>query len=310
MNTQSPAHSIKVPIFSSEIITSERGLFDEASYDSMLKFVKDKVDYFNLHKPPVKSNRRNKIKETQISEVEYFDYELEGVPTLLLKITAYNTNLIDGYFENEEKIILEKNHKLGSVNNFVLIYPMIKGDTTDTFQYQWKFFVYDDPTKDTFEIISIIKMVCKQILKIQIRNLKLENVLKEIRETHLIESLELSLMSNSDDTDDDSDFKEYVIKSEIKKTKKVKYENIPTDKFEELLNIREGFKRRVLKVIGINKEIKITQERKDDLQRISDTIEEILNSNLTFLESDIDNIFENEFIVKNLNIVITDFIKQ
>ncbi|MEA1850206.1 hypothetical protein U9K52_14935 [Chryseobacterium sp. MHB01] len=164
-------HKIRIPIFSSEIIERETGLYDDLSYFSMINNLKKKIDSFNESKPTIRQPKINKVKETQISAIEYFEENYEEIPTLLIKTTAYNTNLIDGFVELYEKINLQKNHKVGSDTNYLLALPQIYGRDSSKFVFQWKFFVYDDPTKDSSEIISIkeslkfLKIIEKYVLQ-------------------------------------------------------------------------------------------------------------------------------------------------
>ena len=304
-------HKIKVPIFSSEIIENKKGMFDEATYQAMIKLIKDKLDKFNQNKPIIRKSKFNKVKETQIASVEYFDYDFENIPTLLIKITAFTTNLIDGFVEIDTKVNFKKNHKLGSETNFVLIYPSISGDDSNTFKYQWKFFIYDDPTKETHEIIGVAKLVCNKILDIKIRNLKLESILKEISEQKILENIEVQLSSYYENVDEnDVLLRNYVISSKISKSRKTKYENIPSEMFEDLLADKDDFNRRIIKLIKNNREVRITEERKSDLNKFSQTIEEIFNTQITLDDLNIIKMFDNDFIVKNLNSVLTEFIKE
>ncbi|WP_294249496.1 hypothetical protein [uncultured Chryseobacterium sp.] len=304
-------HKIRVPIFSSEVIEREIGLYDDLTYLSMINNLKKKIDNFNESMPTIRQPKINKVKETQISAIEYFEESYEEIPTLLIKITAYNTNLIDGFVELDEKINLQKNHKVGSDTNYLLALPQIYGQDSSKFVFQWKFFVYDDPTKDSSEIISICKLLCKKILDIKIRNLKLESILKEIKQNKLLENFEIQLSSHYEQEDDpDVKLKNYLITSKVSKTTKNSYKDVPTDKFEEILFTKNNFNKRVFKVFKNNREIRITEEQKNDFNKLSQTIEEILNSQIEFHENDLDKIFEKDFIMKNLNSIITEFTKQ
>lgn len=305
-------HKIKVPIFSSEMIEDAAGdLFDKPDYKSMIDYIKSRIDKFQDEKPIIKHLKTNKVKETRISNIEYFDSQFEGVPTLLLKVTAFNTNLIDGYVEMDEKINFEKNHKIGSENNFILIYPSITDKISDKFKYQWKFFIYDDPTKDSTEIISISKLVCKKILEIRIRNIKLESILKEIRERKILENIEIQLSSHYSEIDDpDIKLKNYIVSSKISKITKNNYRNVPSDTFESLIVTNGSFKRRIFKIFDNNRELRITQEHKDGRTKLSETIEEIFNSSIDFDESDLEKLFDLHFIERNIHSVLIEFIKD
>jgi hypothetical protein len=307
-------HKIKVPIFSSEIKELEVGaFFDSPDYNSLISFLKKKLDSFSDVGGTITQSRNNKVKEMQISKIEYFDFFFEQVPTLLLKISAYNTNLIDGFVEIEEKKEFKKSDKIGSDTNYVLVYPTIFGSTSSKFTYQFKFFVYDDPTKESYEIISICKLVAKKILDIKIRNLKLDKILQEIKKEKVIESIDIQLSSQTEETDDpDIDLKQYLIKSKVSKTTKNSYKDIPAESFEDLvLNKSSNFYRRVIKIFKNKRELKITQEKhKGDIDKLSNIIEEIFNSQYELNQNDLEQIFNNDFIIKNLNYALTDFYTQ
>ncbi|UVD79375.1 hypothetical protein NWE55_14780 [Myroides albus] len=313
MNDSNYIHKIKVPIFSSEIKDrTEGGLFEFNNYNSLIDYIKSKIDKFNESKKVVTQSKSSKVKEMQISKIEYFDSEFEKVPTLLLKVTAYNTNLLDGFVEIDEKKELKSTDKVGSDTNFMLIYPCIFGPSTDKFSYQFKFFVYDDPTKDSHEIISICKLVSNKILDIKIRNLKLDNILKELHEDKILENVEIHLSSQYEEADDpDIKMKKYLVKSKVSKITKNNYKDIPSEKFENLLNQTDGsFIRRTFKLVKNKREIKITQEYKSDLNKLSNSIEEIFNSQYELNQEDLKNIFEKGFVLKNLELALRDFYKQ
>lgn len=305
---------IKVPIFSSEIKhVDDGGLFESNNYKSLIDHVKKRIDTFNNENTVVTQDRTNKVKQMQISKIEYFDSEFEKIPILLLKITAYNTNLLDGFVETEEKRELKSTDKVGSDTNYMIVYPRIFNYTTSKFTYQFKFFVYDDPTKESHEIISICKLVSNKILYIKVRNLKLGNILKELKEDEVIENIEVQLSSQTEDTEDSEiKLRQYLVKSKVLKIIKNNYKNIPIDRFESFVYKSEGnFIRRILKVFKNKTEYKITQERhKDDLQRLSNTVEEIFNSQYELNQEDIGKLFDEDFILKNLRLALTDFYKQ
>ncbi len=307
-------HKIKVPIFSSEIKElNESGLFESPDYNSLITYIKSKVDSFKEKKTVITQSRSNKVKEMQISNIEYIDSTFENIPILLLKITAYNTNLLDGFVETEEKRELKSTDKIGSDRNYVLVFPSIYGSNSNKFTYQFKFFVYDDPTKDSYEIISICKLVSRKILDISIRNLKLATILKELKDDAVLENVEIQLSSQTEETDDpEIKLKQYLVKSKVFKTTKNSYKDIPTEEFENLINRSDGnFIKRTFKVFKNKREYKITQEKhKNDLEKLNSTIEEIFNSQYDLNQNDMENLFNEDFILKNLHFALTDFYKQ
>lgn len=307
-------HKIKIPVFSSEVKNFDLGvIFDSPDYNSLIKLLKAKIEEFDRAGIAVTNLRSNKVKEMKISNIEYFDYSFEGIPTLLLKITAYNTNLIDGFVEIDLKRDLQKKDKVGSDTNYVLIIPSIFGLNSSKNTYQYKFFVYDDPTKESSEIISICKLVAKKILEVKIRNIKLETILQEIKKNNVIENIEIQLSSQTEENDDpEIQLKQYLVKSNVAKTTKNKYKNLPTESFEKLIHDRShNSYKRIFKIIKNKTEIKITQEKfKGDIDKLNSTIEEIFNSQYELSQNDLENIFDKDFIIKNLNCALTDFYNQ
>lgn len=305
-------HKIKIPIFTSEVFERESGLFDdELNLRSMIVHLKNKIDSFNTNKPLIKQPKRNKLTETQISDINYFDEDFEETPTLLLKITAFNTNLIDGYFSTpEQKIILQKEHEFGSVNNYILVVPSIKGLESAKFEYQWKFLIYEDPTKDSNELISICKMLCKNILEIKIKNIKLESVIKDLKKNKILENFEMQISTHYDNDETEVSLKNYLISSTINTTVYQKYKDVPTEIFEDILLDKKDFSKRIFKFFTNNREFRITEEQKDNMKTLSTTIEEIFNFQIELKEGDLATIFDREFLITQFSKLLKEFAKQ
>ena len=66
----------------------------------MIQMIKGKLSKFST---PISSSNRNKTKQTVINGITCHDITIEDVPALLLQISAFNTNMYDGYFEANEK---------------------------------------------------------------------------------------------------------------------------------------------------------------------------------------------------------------
>src|SRR5690606_31942540 len=140
-----------------EITESPKDLFGGVSYPDMVAYIVRKIKSFQDGKFVVSSDNRNKTLKTAIEAIDFFEYNIGDIPSVLLKIKAYTTNLYDGYFETEdEKINFEKENRLGSENNFVLLYPVIDGVVKRA--YHFLVLVYDDPHKRGDELLKISKL--------------------------------------------------------------------------------------------------------------------------------------------------------
>jgi len=120
------SYNIKVPVFTTTMKDDTEKLFGKITYSDMLDVLKTKINDFRSE---ISFANRNKTKQTVISKIAFTEHILgaENVPCLLLQISAYTTNFYDGYFEAGEKIAIQRDNKLGNENNFVLLYPIIKG---------------------------------------------------------------------------------------------------------------------------------------------------------------------------------------
>ena len=123
------SYCIKIPVYTTTMIDQSCGLFGNVTYQDMLQMVRKKIDDF---RNPISTSNRNKTKKTVINRVSYQEVKIGDVPSLLLQISAFTTNIYDGYFEADTKIQIAKENKIGSDANYALLYPRIQGLTQET----------------------------------------------------------------------------------------------------------------------------------------------------------------------------------
>jgi Fe2+ or Zn2+ uptake regulation protein len=289
-------------------------MFGGHSYIHMTTFLDGKLKKYKEFKPNLSRKRINKIKEVNIQDIEQIDCTVGDVPARLYKISAYNTNLIDGYVETEKKVKLTKNDKLGSETNFMLIYPIIIGINQETYQYQWKILLYEDPTKDNNELVAICKTVLEKVFLIKVANIKLDRVLKLLKEKKIVSELSLQFNSQTyDENEIDTSLKEYLVLTSLKKIKYEKFKNIPFEEIETLINDKDyeqEFQKRTIKMFFQKKEIKLTNELIEAKNKIKETVEEIFNSDVSISESEIDNLFETDYIIEKMAEIIHEYLSE
>ncbi|MDT0651910.1 hypothetical protein, partial [Autumnicola edwardsiae] len=299
MGKKEKTYKIKVPVYSSELFENTKGLFEGHSYEDMINYLDRKVEEHTRLKPKLSRKRRNKIKEIEVQDIEQHNCEIGKIPARLFKITAYNTNLLDGYVETKEKINLTKKDKVGSETNFMLLYPTIFGIDANQYQYQWKILLYEDPTKDNKELASICKLVLDKVFNIKVANIKLERVLKKLRERKIISELKMEFKSQTyDENEIDTDLKQYLVSASLKQIKNEKFQNVPFDEVEKLINDKEyekDYQKRILKFILNKKEIKLTNEYVEAKAAIQETVEEIFNSDVVIGEAETEKLFNINF---------------
>lgn len=171
-------YNIKMPVYTTSMMEQEEGLFGRVTYQDMISLLKERLKSFSS---PISTDNRNKTKKMVINKITPIDVVIGDVPSLLLQINAFNTNLYDGYFEASEKIAFSKDNKIGSDSNFVLFYPRIIGLHEGNYTCYFLMLAYEDPTKDAGEVSRLAKIVANKILNVPVQNIKLEMILKELK---------------------------------------------------------------------------------------------------------------------------------
>lgn len=314
MSDKNKIYKIKIPVYSSEIIDGKKGFFEGHTYSDMVNYLDKKWLAYNGVKPKLSRKKRNKIQEIKIQDIEKHDVSLGEIPSRLFKISAYNTNLIDGYVETKTKIKLTKNDKLGSDTHFMLLYPVILGLNSNEYQYQWKILLYEDPTKDNKELVSICKIVLEKVFGIKVKNIKLDKLLEQLRNKKILPELSLHFTSHTfDDNEVDSYLRNYVVKSSKTEIKKENFKDVPIDLIEETINdtsYEEHYQKRILKFPFGKKEVKLTNELDEAKNKIKSTVEEIFNSEVNITEEEVDKLFELDFIIEKLTPVLQDYMSE
>ncbi len=314
MNKKEKSYKIKVPVYSSELLENVKGLFGGHSYNDMINYLDDKLNNYTQKKPKLSRKKRNKVKEIEIQNIEKIEGFIGETPIRLFKISAYNTNLIDGYVETKEKITLTKNDKLGSDTNFMLLYPKIIGLNENEYQYQWKILLYEDPTKENRELVSVCKIVLEKVFKIKICNIKLDRVLKILKEKKVISELTMQFNSQSNDENEvETKLRKYLVNANLKKIKCENFENVPFNEVEEIIsdkNYESEYQKRTIKFLFNKKEIKLTNEFQEAKEIIKETVEEIFNSEIIIHESEIESLFHTKFILEKLSPIIQEYLSE
>lgn len=311
MAKKEKSYIIKVPVYTTEITDNPKDLFGGITYADMTSYIIRKLKLFQESKFVVSSDNRNKTIKTEIETIDYFEYNIGEIPSVLLKIKAYTTNLYDGYFEAEdEKITFEKENKLGSENNFLLLYPVIDGVINRG--YHFLVLVYDDPHKRGDELLKTSKLVLKDVLNTPVRNLKLQSVLEELRKYPSIPELQVKYSAvRYDENLVDSQYEEYAINSGVfRKQKEDKFKNMPFEKVEDLLNdpLKDDYQKKEAKISVERKEFKITKELLNEAkEEFRDTAEKVFNSKTEITEEQLKSLYEPEFIIEKLIPIIENY---
>ncbi|MBK8805527.1 MAG: hypothetical protein IPO21_02295 [Bacteroidales bacterium] len=305
---------IKVPVYSSELILKGNDLFGGVTFNDMIRYAKKKITEYQLQESKVSKNRRNKVQKKEIDNVECIDCKIGERPCALLKISAYNTNLLDGYLETDQKIKLKQEYKLGSDNYYLLLVPNIFGVNANDYKHQWIILVYEDPHKDTQEIIGTAKLVLNKILNISTSNIKLPEILEELKRIKNVPELSLNFTSlTNDDNEVDAKYRSYLVGSSFRKQKEDKFKNMPYKKTEEVINdfsYEKDYQKRIIKILVGKKEYRITRDQRiEAADKINEAVEEIYNESIGISETELnERIYEPSFIIEKLTPVLQNYL--
>lgn len=289
------------------------GLFENVSFQDMIQMIKTRLDDF---KSPISSSNRNKTKKTVVSNISYQDVQIGNVPALLLQISAFNTNMYDGYFEANEKIPITKDNKLGSENNFVLLYPRIKGLSVETYTCFFLMLVYEDPTKDNGEVCKLAKILVNKILNIPIENIKLPMIFDELKDISTIPELQIHYRSISDaDNDVDVKYREFLQGSKLEKKKDRLFKNMPRETMEQLLADTaddEDYQQKDTRIVIGKKEYRIKKELVNEAsEELKETAEKIFNASSAITQTELDTqIHDTNFMIDKLSGVLTNYLSN
>ena len=160
MKTLEKTYEIKIPVYVSERILQEKQSLFSNTPETLLQHVQDILANYNS-KPNsiVYTEKRNKTNRIGIKSVSPIEVSFGTDKGLILRVTAYKTNLLDGYYQDKtdtQKIDFQQLDKLCSDNYFYLLYPLVRRIyASNEDEVYWQLFVYEDPSKADDEMVQI-----------------------------------------------------------------------------------------------------------------------------------------------------------
>lgn len=319
MTKNAIGYKIKIPVYVSEKIEqNEEGTIFPTTIDSLIENAKSLINEYNSNPNlTLTSHKRSKTTTIGIKSIEIKDISFGDDKCLLLKVTAFKTNLIDGYYqsanEHEKEIRFKERDKICSDTYFFILYPLlnIRSENNLLYDIYWHIFIYEDPSKDNNEMKQIAKLIMNNIMKTPIKNIKPEKMIADIKKYGLISEVEINL---SVITDNDEGVPQYVQKykfeSKLKKEKKIKLSNMNADDAINALkdsSFTKHYSRRQLKFITNNKRVfSVIQEFNNNL---SSTLEDSFNYSIDVTEEEIKNgdIFKTKNIKQNVESIFAKY---
>lgn len=306
-------YSIKMPVYTTSMIDKEEGLFGKATYEDMITFLKNRLSSFSS---PISTDNRNKTKKTVISKIKSTQVAIGDVPTLLLQINAFNTNLYDGYFEGNEKINFARDNKIGSDSNYVLFYPRIVGLAEGKYTCYFLMLVYEDPTKDSGEVSRIAKIVSNKILNVPIQNIKMSMILEELKAIKEVPELSVRYFSLTEaENGVDVKYASYLDSSKLKKEETRNFKNMPMDTMRELISDTSedgNYQKKETWIRLGRREYKISKQLIAEAgEELKETAEKIFNATSVVTQQELEEkIHDKDFMIEKMSDVISNYISS
>lgn len=322
MKASSKGYQIKVPVYVSEKMERDNnGAIFPTSSSSLIDDAKALIRTYNSNPEAIlTSNKRNKTTTIGIKSIDVEEISFNEDPCLLLRVTAYKTNLIDGYYqsasEEGRQIRFKEQDKICSDTYCFILYPLLNTQIEDGLKIDvyWHIFIYEDPSKTNEEMARIARLIMGKILKTPIKNIKSDKMLADIKKYGLISEVEISLSVEEDDDKGIPEYiKNYQFSSTLKQEKKIKLSNMSADDaisaFEDE-SFAKHFSKRQLKFVTHNKRVfSVVQEFKD---KMSSALEDSFNYSIDVNEEDIKDgsIFKTEIIQRNVAGIFTRYMSD
>lgn len=320
-------YKIKVPVSATEKVLAN------FTYEDAISRLEKDIEIYNENNEirRVAFRKSNKTQQKVIQKIDTFRYQIgedsDAIPALLLKVTTYNTNLLDGYTEEPDGSIkvFGTQTKLGSEKNYMLFYPNFVG-ITPNIQANWLVFTYIDTNKNDSEMVNTAKLVISSVLNLKHVQVTREDILKKIKKAS-VPIFQVRYTGIINDTNGVKDeYLKYLIESKLKRDKSETFENIPFELAQNLLSedsqLNEYQVREAKFVYGkseyklIKKLFKSIPEEYNEFDILveearniyEEAAEHTFTDHFVLFEDEMGKMYNQDFIVEKLSPIITNYI--
>jgi hypothetical protein len=303
--TKDKKYIINIPLFVSK--SSSAGDLFDITHNYLIDGVINKLTQYNNEKDFKILNKRNKVYQRQIGHIDFEKCVLGDRPALLLNVSAYTLNKQGEHIKSDSVVSVEPSDRIGDKSNYYLLVPDITG--LETIYYNWFLLVYDDPSRDSEEIITIAKCFMNDIVQQPIKNIKLPTLLNELKGA--LPKIKLQLNTIEYDSNSRYDkFKKYETRFSSFTRQEIDYAGMEIGEVEKLVKEKFGnrFKQKVLKLFIGNKEYKIKQEIANFKADNNLLVERCFNFAEEIPTAQIEDVYKKEFILNIMQKVLVKYL--
>lgn len=316
-------HAISIPVFISELKeVNEDGAILTFNEDALIEDAKTRIESYNEknEQPIITDGRSKKSTKLGIHRIEVLDLIFNEDKALLLKVSAFKTHLIDGYYqriEDDTNAINDYQFKLQdrlySDTYCFVLYPVVKRDFEHKkCQEYWHVFLYVDPSKESNDMKMIARYIMSAIIKRPIKNIKAHKFIEELRKQNIIKSVEISLYSYSDADDEEKPpyLQQYPVQVKIKKSKTLSLTGMSIEDavaaYEDT-SFKDNYNKRQLKFINENQQV--YQATQEFHKKLKESFEDSFNYVVAVTSDEVNKgtIFDTEYIRTKIEGLLTRY---
>lgn len=218
-----------------------------AQFDQMIQNVVNEINHYNNRAPEDKITipYRGKSKTKCIKSINPINYTINNIPSIIICVREYKQGYNDLYYQNNANLVnLTPDDKIGSDENYALLYPIIERKNS-IWTNKWLVIIYDTPNKDDSDIINTIKYTVSKVLSFPFKFI----LPTAISGDRVIPELQVTYVEIENNENENFILHDKIVESKIKKTKNVKYIDLSTEEATRIIQdtdeIRQGIKRSI-----------------------------------------------------------------
>lgn len=200
----------------------------------MIDDVTAKIDRYNNLAPDQKLRipYRGKSKSKVIRAIHTDLYDIGQEHCIQICVEEFKEGYSDLYYQtgNNPQVDINPRDRLGSNRNYALLYPLIEHGLQN--KNRWLVVIYDTPDKDDSDIVGTIKYTVNKILEFPF-TFVIPSVLQGQRNVPKIE-VSFATLENIDN--EQYALSNLILSRSAKKSRKIIYQNVPTDQIGVILN--------------------------------------------------------------------------
>lgn len=258
---------------------------------------------------------RKKIKQKIVKGIDSTRFNIGNVPVVIIRAEEYKTGLEDLYVEHvgTDTQLIQNDDKLGSSQNYALLYPLLTFDDNGDPVNRWCAFIYDDPSKDDADIKNTIKTILTRVLLFKVKTVLRSSVVEELRRAGVVAQLKETFVSIENVENEELNITQYEVRSSAKRTKEIIYEGVPAELVLQMVDnpSLDGYEKKVLSV-KVNDSLiyKYVYEESDTETPSLTTLEENNCYQVPVSEEELSHIHEPAFVANILRNIIDNFISN